>query len=366
MRRRLRPAVTLALTLACAAYLVWKIDLGQTLHVLGEVRLAYFATALALLFATIPPLAWRWRLLLRARGIDDGLRWLMRAYLVSYAAGQVLPTSLGGDATRIYETTRRHPGRGGAVAGSVLLERVLGGFATLVLAAVGFVLAYGQYDVGAYLWVELAFVVAAALASVVLFSRRARPLLARFVPVLRRVWLERPVRAVYEEMHAYRNDRRVLGIAFTATLGLQAVRVMTIWLAAKAVGVDLSPRPFFVMGPLLFLVMLVPFTINGFALRETFFVSFLGKLGVDPDAAFATGFLFFLLSTALALPGAAILVWQGLRPKSAVGAPASAPAEVLVGLHVEPHGEEGELRPRDQQQGDEHNGRGRDPVPHRS
>ena len=67
MRRRLRPAVTLALTLACAAYLVWKIDLGQTLHVLGEVRLAYFATALALLFATIPPLAWRWRLLLRAR-----------------------------------------------------------------------------------------------------------------------------------------------------------------------------------------------------------------------------------------------------------------------------------------------------------
>src|SRR5689334_3807760 len=289
MRRVARPAVTLALTLACAAYLVWKIDLGQTLHVLGEVQLAYFAGALALLFATIPPLAWRWRLLLRARGIDDGLGWLMRAYLVSYAAGQVLPTSLGGDATRIYETTRRHPGRGGAVAGSVLLERVLGGFATLVLAAVGFVLAYGQYDVGAYLWV-----------------------------------------------------------------------------AAKAVGVDLSPRPFFVMGPLLFLVMLVPFTINGFALRETFFVSFLGKLGVDPDAAFATGFLFFLLSTALALPGAAILVWQGLRPRSAVGAPASAPAEVLVGLHVEPHGEEGELRPRDQQQGDEHNGRGRDPVPHRS
>ena len=161
MRRGARPAVTLAITAACAAYLVWKIDLGQTVHVLREVQAEYFVAALALLFATIPPLAWRWRLLLRARGIDDRLRWLMRAYLVSYAAGQVLPTSLGGDATRIFETTRRHPGRGGAVAGSVLLERVLGGFATLVLAAVGFVLAYGRYDVGAYLWIELAFVVVA-------------------------------------------------------------------------------------------------------------------------------------------------------------------------------------------------------------
>ena len=39
--------------------------------------------------------------------------------------------------------------------------------------------------------------------------------------------------------------------------------------------------------------MLVPFTVNGIALREAFFVSFLGKLHVPADAAFATGFLFF-------------------------------------------------------------------------
>ena len=56
-----------------------------------------------------------------------------------------------------------------------------------------------------------------------------------------------------------------------------------IWAAAKSVGVDLSPRPFYVMGPLLFLVMLVPFTINGLAVREAFFVSFLG--GLDAEVA---------------------------------------------------------------------------------
>src|SRR6185312_16088316 len=110
---------------------------------------------------------------------------------------------------------------------------------------------------------------------------------------------------VYEGIHAYRGDGPLMLGVFTLTVAIQAVRVLAIWLAGKSVGVDLSPRPYYVMGPLLFLVMLVPFTINGLAVRETFFVSFLGKLGVDPDAAFATGFLFFLLSTALALPGAA-------------------------------------------------------------
>jgi hypothetical protein len=91
------------------------------------------------------------------------------------------------------------------------------------------------------------------------------------------------------------------------------VRVLAIWLAARAVDVDLSPRVYYVMGPLLFLVMLVPFTINGLAVREAFFVSFLGKLGVGADPAFAAGFLFFVVTIALSLPGAGILAWEGLR-----------------------------------------------------
>jgi len=59
--------------------------------------------------------------------------------------------------------------------------------------------------------------------------------------------------------------------------------------------------------------MLVPFTINGLAVREAFFVSFLGKLHVGADAAFATGFLFFVVTIALSLPGAVILAVEGLR-----------------------------------------------------
>jgi len=57
---------------------------------------------------------------------------------------------------------------------------------------------------------------------------------------------------------------------FALTLVVQAVRVLAIWAAGKSVGVDLSPRPYYVMGPLLFLVMLVPFTVNGLAVRESF------------------------------------------------------------------------------------------------
>jgi uncharacterized protein (TIRG00374 family) len=304
---------TLVVTGACLAYLAWKIDIEQTVDILGAADYWYLAAAVAIMTVTVLPMAWRWQRLLRARSIDDGLGWLTRAYFVGYTAGQILPTAVGGDAARIFETSRRHPGRGGPIAGSVLLERALGGAATLTLAAVGFALALGEYDVGAYLWIELAFVVATVLLAVAVFSRAARRPLSRTVPIVRRLRIERPLRAVYEGVHAYRAHTSLLIGVFALTLAIQAVRVLAIWCTGEAVGIDLSPRVYYVMGPLLFLVMLVPFTVNGLAVREAFFVSFLGQLGVPADAAFAAGFLFFLVTIALALPGALVLAWEGLR-----------------------------------------------------
>ena len=312
-RRSVRLAATLVVTGLCTAYIVWKINISQTLHILVHASLGYFLAAVAIMILSVWPMAWRWQQLLSARGIHDRLSWLVRAYFVAYTAGQILPTAVGGDAVRIYETARRHQGHGGQVAGSVLLERALGGAATLTLAAVGFVLAIGRYPVGPYLWIEGAFVVATIVLAVALFSRRVRPLLAKTVPFLRFIRLDRPVRAAYEGIHSYRDHAWLLIGVFTLTLAVQAVRVLAIWLAGKAVGVNLSPRPYYVMGPLLFLVLLVPFSVNGIAVRESFFVSFLGRLGVDPDKAFATGFLFFVVTLCLSLPGALLLAWQSIR-----------------------------------------------------
>jgi glycosyltransferase 2 family protein len=313
--RLVRVVLMLAVTGLCVAYLVWKIDVSRTAHILAHANAGYFFAAVAIMAVSVLPMAWRWQQLLAASAIGERLGWLVRAYFVSYTAGQVLPTSIGGDASRIYETARRHPGRGGPAAGIVLLERALGGAATLTLAAVGFALAIGRYDVGGYLWLELAFVLGAAAGGTVLFSRRARRPLAWGAPLLRRVRLERPLRALYEGIHGYRVHARLLAAMFALTLAVQAVRVLAIWLAGKAAGVDLSPRPYYVMGPLLFLVALVPFTINGLAVREAFFVSFLGQLEIDRSLAFDTGFLFFLVTIALALPGVAILAAEALRAR---------------------------------------------------
>jgi uncharacterized protein (TIRG00374 family) len=313
MTRSTRVVGTLVLTAAAIAYLVWKVDLSTTLDILADANLAWFALAVAIMALTVPALALRWGWLLAAHDIHERLPWLTRAYFVAYTAGQVLPTSLGGDAIRVVDTTRRHAGRATVVTGTVLLERGIGGAATVVLGAVGFVLSIGEFDVSAYLWLEGLFVFGTIALGFLFFARSARPLLRRTEPVLRRLRVDAVLRRFYEGVHHYRARPHLLAKVFALTLAVQTVRILSIWATARAVGIDLDPRIYYVFGPLLFLVMLVPFTLNGLAVREAFFVSFLGSVGVAANQAFAAGFLYFLVTVLLAFPGAVIMLRDGFR-----------------------------------------------------
>ena len=312
MKRWLRVAATLLVTSAAIAYVLSKIDIGKTWDTITGASVPWLLLSTVLTMITVPPMAWRWKQLLRVRGIVEGVPWLTRTYFVSYAVGQVLPTSIGGDASRIFETSRRHPGQITPITGSVLLERAIGGAVTLLLAGIGLLLAIGRYPIGAYIGVEALFVVATIFVGFVFFSRRVRTRLAFALPYARRLRVETPARAVYDGLHGYREHPWTLLVVAGVSASQQLLRILAIYASGRAVGIHLGLLPYVILGPLLFLVMLVPFTVNGIGVREAFFVDFLGKLGVPHDAAFACGFLFFILTIVLALPGVAVILWENV------------------------------------------------------
>jgi uncharacterized protein (TIRG00374 family) len=318
MKRSVKIGATLLVTSLAVAYILTKVDLGKTKDIITSASVPWLVLSAALTLVTVPPMSWRWQRLLEVRGVRESVAWLMRAYFVSYAVGQVLPTSVGGDASRIFETSRRHPGQITPITGSVLLERALGGAVTLLLAGVGLLLAIGRYPIGAYLWIELVFVLGTIATAFVFFSRTVRRRLVFLGPIARRLRVERPARAVYEGLHGYRDHPGALLVVAVVTAAAQLTRVVAIYASGRAVGIDLSVLPYVVLGPLLFLVMLVPFTVNGIGVREAFFVSFLGKLGIDHDHAFACGFLFFVMTVLLALPGVAIVLWENVFGRTPV------------------------------------------------
>jgi len=321
MSRPLKVSLQVLVSGAVIAFLLWRIDLGQTVDVLRESNYAYVAGALAIFIGTTWLMAWRWWALLASKGVHEPFSWLLRLYFVSYAASQVLPTAVGGDAVRIIEHARRRPDARAEAAGAVVMERVLGSAGTLVLVAIGLAVAAGRYEgVRLLILLEVVFVAVMVVLGLFLFSRRlGLALERRLFPLGRRIRLEGPLRSVYWVMHEYRVKPRVLLAVLGVTIFSQFARVIAIWLCGEAVGIDVSPLVYVILGPLLFLVQMVPFTLNGLGVREAFFVVFLGRFGVEADAAFAAGFLYYAVSIATSLPGGFILLWRSLRP----AAPAS-------------------------------------------
>ena len=124
--RRARIALQVLVSAGVLAYLIWQVDLRQTLDLIGSSNGWYLLASYVIFLVTTVGMAWRWKALLASKGIHEPLSWLTKLYFVGYAAGQVLPTSIGGDTVRIAAHARRRPEAKGEVAGAVLMERVVG------------------------------------------------------------------------------------------------------------------------------------------------------------------------------------------------------------------------------------------------
>jgi glycosyltransferase 2 family protein len=321
VNRSLKLTIQILVSGGIIALLLWQIDLEQTAEIIRDSRWGYVLAAFLILIATTWLMTWRWYALLAARGVHEPFSWLLGMYFVSYAAGQVLPTAVGGDAVRIIEHARRRPDAKATTAASVFMERTLGSAGTLILLAAGIAVAVGRYDdVGFLIVLEVVFVALMVVLGLLLFSRRlGLALERRLFPLGRRIKLEKPLQSLYWGMHEYRSSPGVMAAVLGVTVVAQVMRVIGIWLCGEAVGADVSPVVYVILGPLLFLVQMIPFTLNGLGVREAFFVLFLSRFDVPQDVAFAAGFLYFAISIATSLPGAFILLWKSLRPAAPVG-----------------------------------------------
>ena len=77
--RLLRIALTLVVTGLCTAYILWQIDVGKAADTVAHARIGYLGGSLAIMAITVLPMAWRWQLLLAAKGVHDRFTWLTRA-----------------------------------------------------------------------------------------------------------------------------------------------------------------------------------------------------------------------------------------------------------------------------------------------
>jgi uncharacterized membrane protein YbhN (UPF0104 family) len=60
-KQLVRVLLTLVVTGGCLGYILWQLDVRQTVHILVHSNLAWFAGAVIVMLAGVPPMAYRGR-----------------------------------------------------------------------------------------------------------------------------------------------------------------------------------------------------------------------------------------------------------------------------------------------------------------
>lgn len=247
-----------------------------------------FAVVNACMFVS----ALKWQLLLNAQHIRLSFTRVLSFYYVGLFANNFLPSSIGGDAMRIYDAARAS-GKAGEAAASVVMERLLASLALAFTAAVAVMLRPDYRGNGLFLWLTGGIAVFCLAATVILFAWPFN----ENGPVGR--WLCR--------LSRYKKEPQVLFGVMLLSFLFQGLLVVSNIFIFKALGVDIPLPVHFFYIPLIMAATMLPASVNGIGIREGMYAMLYGLAGVEPATAVACSLLFWALVTVASLAGGIIL-----------------------------------------------------------
>ncbi len=258
--------------------------------------------------------ALRWSLVMKAIGSPLPLGRATSLMLIGSFFTQVLPTSIGGDAVRIWQLTRQGFAFDRAFIG-VMLERMTGLIALVIMVAAGVFWLGDLLDQPALRLLLLAAlpVLAAGLLVLCLLDRLPGGFVDRLRPL-------RMVGATLDLLGAMAADTRRVLLAQPLSLYLlllsaaaQVLSVLALLALAQGLGTGLDLVEALAVVPAIILITFIPVSFAGWGVREGASVIMLGFVGLDSDHAVAVSVLFGLGLLVAGLPGC--LLWLGRAAK---------------------------------------------------
>lgn len=309
---RARVAGKLLVALLFIAYLTWGLDFDFVAGMIGRANPWLLLVSTVVIIARNLLGACRWSILLRAKGHAVSIWPLLRYYFIGGFFNFFLPTIVGGDVARGYYLSRWGVGKS-AAAGSILLERILGVTALVLVSAISIFMVSGS-SIGAGVSLFILAACVGWLIVLVLLCGAGDRLIPKIVPGPLRGRLSL-LSGVIAEIRSYGKVRGAVIRGFAVTVAFQAAGVWSTYLLSLAVGCSVSAGYFFILLPLVWLIAMIPISINGLGLREGAFVTLFLAVGMTQETAIAISILF--LAQAMlqgAIGGGLYLVSGGGRP----------------------------------------------------
>jgi len=300
MRPVLLVAVKLAISAALIALVVQAFDVRGLAAQLSRVEAGAVVLAVCLMLVAAPLQAARWRITLASNGNRLPFARVLAIVLIGNFFSQVLPSSIGGDAARIWCAYRAGLTPADAAA-TVILDRMISLLGLLVLSLC------------CLPWLLALVPDAAARSAIVLVVMSGIGGFLAFVVfhrLLDRWQVARALSGFAELVRRLAFSPRLLQ-ALAVSIAAMFVFTFVVFQLARALGAGIGYVDCLLLVPPVLLVSAIPISVAGWGVREGAMVVALGFAGVEPATAFGVSVLFGVTAAAASLPGAGLWLASG-------------------------------------------------------
>jgi len=255
--------------------------------------------------------AFRWKTLLNTQNVRLGIGTLSITVLIGQFFNNILPTSIGGDVFRTYDASKKAGIPMGTSASIILVERFSGVVSAAVYAVAALFLGFtaiGNQPV--IIPIIIFFIVTIIIAFLII-----NPSVFKLGRIFNRFRLMRKLREklsnVYNTLTSFKKYKLVLIRVLIYSFLLQFSVILNYYLAARALGINLTLTAFIFIVPVVAIIAMIPISIGGIGLRESSIVFIMVALGVANDKAALCSLLILFMLVLVGIVGGIIYV---IRP----------------------------------------------------
>jgi uncharacterized protein (TIRG00374 family) len=317
-RRYIVLAVKLSVSVILLVVLFSRIDVAQLWQTARLASVPWLFVAVAVFALSTIAAVWRWNLLLDTQHLDLSFRSVLGTFLIATYFNNFLPSNIGGDVIRIRDTGR-HANSKTLATTVVLMDRILGLVALVLVAALGATAIGRLHHVAAPIWpvwLWAGFVAGAAATTPAVFAPRLFGKLLRPLTVFHPEWVGDRITTLTAALARFGADPGALLKAFAGAVFVQVTLVLYYFAVAYALHLDIAFWDLAVVVPMSFVVQLLPVSVGGFGVREAFFSYYFHRIGQPIEDAVLLSLVAQALLMLFSLSGLATYIWRQRHPST--------------------------------------------------
>lgn len=252
--------------------------------------------------------AFRWKSLLDTQNVRLSTATLSVTVLIGLFFNNFLPTSIGGDVFRTIDASKKAKIPLSSSASVILIERFSGVVSASIYAVAALFLGFtaiGNQPV--IIPIIIFFVIIVIIAIIIIY-----PSLFGIGRFLKRFGFIRKIReklsSAYSTLISFKNHKIVLLKVLIYSFLLQFAVILNWYLAALALGIDLSLAAFIFIVPVVSTIAMIPISVGGIGLRENSLVFIMVAMGVANDKAALCSLLILFMLLMIGMIGGIVYI----------------------------------------------------------